>query len=192
MVPHPYPAPWLVAYTRPRHEQQVRQYCEERGMEVFLPCHWTWRRWSDRRKRLLMPLFASYVFLRVDERQRQSALQAPGMLWFIHNRFGPVRVNEDEIAAIRRLLDSGLAFDPFPLAQVGEEVQIVKGVMRGCRGRLVSKSGAQIVLAVTAVNGGVRVTLPDPSWVVSVQAERGSGNGLEDAVGTSGRISAGH
>ena len=166
---------WLAAYTRPRHEERVKQFCEERGIEVFLPTHRSWRRWSDRKKLLSLPLFPSYVFVRADGAQRQRAVQAPGFLWFVHNRTGPVLVAADELGAIRRLMASGMEYDPLPGVQVGDEVEVVAGALRGCRGRLLRKDGSAIALFVTGINGGIRVSLPDPSWVVPAGSRRAMG-----------------
>lgn len=157
--------PWLAAYTRPRCEERVRRYCDDRGIETFLPTHQSWRRWSDRKKLLHLPLFPSYVFVRPDESQRPRANQAPGFLWFVHDRRGPVHVAETELAALRRVLASGLEFDPLPDARVGDEVEIVQGVLRGCRGLLLCKDTRALVLCVSGIHGGVRVQLPDPRWV---------------------------
>lgn len=173
---------WLAAYTRPRHEQQVRQYCEDRGFEVFLPTYQSWRRWSDRKKLLALPLFPSYIFLRLTDADRSRVVQAPGLLWFVHNRTGPVAVDGQELLAIRRLLTSGLQFDPLPGVQVGDEVEIIAGALRGCRGFLLRKDGGAIVLRVSAVDAGVRVHLPDPSWVVPVRAPRPTPRSLPAAV----------
>ncbi|HEY7838614.1 MAG TPA: UpxY family transcription antiterminator [Terriglobales bacterium] len=162
---------WYAAYTRSRHEYRVRDYCLERGLEAFLPSYRRWRRWSDRRVQIEMPLFPSYVFVRLDEVQRQRAVQAPGFLWFVHGQSGPVRVADDELEAIRRLLASGLDFDPMPSAEVGDQVEIVSGAMRGCRGRLLRKDHGAIIMAVAAIQGGIRVCLPDSSWV---RVSRGS------------------
>jgi transcription antitermination factor NusG len=161
---------WLAAYTRPRHEDKVKQYCEERGIEVFLPTFKSWRRWSDRKVQITAPLFPSYAFLQLDALQRRRAMQAPGFRWFVHNRTGPVRVSVEELHAIRGLLVSGLAFDPLPQAELGDEVEIVTGAMRGCRGHLLNKDegAGRIVLSLSAVQGLVRVTLPDPSWIAPV------------------------
>lgn len=164
--------PWLAAYTRPRHEEKIRAYCEEREIEVFLPTHQSWRRWSDRRKLIRLPLFPCYVFVRAADAQRQRAVQAPGFLWFVHNRTGPVRVAADELGAIRRLLASGLEYDPLPNVHLGDEVEVISGVMRGCRGCLLRKGAGAIVLNVSAIHGAVRVTLPDSSWVRPVRAAR--------------------
>ena len=164
--------PWLVAYTRPRFEAKVETFCEERGIEVFLPCYQSWRRWSDRKKLLRLPLFPSYVFIRPDPVQRQRAAQAPGLLWFVHNRQKLVYPADDEISAIRRLLVSGWAFDPLPNVKVGGEVEIVAGALRGCRGYLLSKSDGVVALLVNAINGGIRIRVPDPSWLSPIAARR--------------------
>lgn len=164
---------WLAAYTRPRHEDKVSRYCAERGMEVFLPSHRAWRAWSDRKKLLFLPLFPSYVFMRLSASQRLRALQAPGLLWFVRNQAGPVRVSARELDAIRRLLESGLAFDPLPGVQLGDEVEIINGALRGCRGYLMSKDVRSVVLIVAAIQGGVRVNLPDPRWVRPIRPARG-------------------
>jgi transcription antitermination factor NusG len=162
--------PWLAAYTRPRHEEKVKQYCDERGIETFLPCHQSWRRWSDRRKLLQMPLFPSYVFLRPQlQQQRQRAVQAPGFLWFVHNSEGPITVDQHELAAIRVALGNGLKLDPLPNIAVGDAVEITRGALRGFRGFLLCKEDGVVSLRVSAVHGAVRVTLPDPTWVRPVR-----------------------
>lgn len=164
--------PWLAAYTRPRHEEKVKEFCSERGIEVFLPTHRSWRRWSDRKKLLHLPLFPSYVFIRVDEEARRRAVQAPGFLWYVRTAAGPVRVDESELDAIRRVLASGLEFDPLPNAQVGDEVEVVAGALRGCRGRLLRKDHSTVVLFVSAINGAVRVVLPDTAAIRPVASVR--------------------
>jgi transcription antitermination factor NusG len=156
---------WLAAYTRPRHEEEVRAYCEQHDIEAFLPTYPSWREWSDRRKLLRLPLFPSYVFLRPDAERRRQAVQAPGMLWFVHDSVGPVPVPETDLQAVRRVLESGLVYDPLPGVQLEDEVEIIKGALRGCRGRLLRKDMGAIALTVGVVNGGVRIKLPDPSWV---------------------------
>jgi len=150
----------------------VQQYCRSHGIAAFWPCYRSWRQWSDRRKLLLAPLFPSYVFIRPDSGQLALVPRAPGLLWVVHNRIGPVVVDPLELDAIQRLLQSGLAFDPLPNAAVGDEVEIVRGAMRGCRGWLLSKQVGRIALRVAAIQGGIRVYLPDPSWVLPIRALR--------------------
>lgn len=130
------------------------------------------RQWSDRTKEITAPLFPSYVFVRLNEQERRRAVQAPGFLWFVRNERGPVPVPAEELAAIDRLLASGWRFDPLLEARLGDEVEIVAGAMHGCRGRLLRKDAGAIALVVSAINGGVRVTVPDPSWIRVLPAHR--------------------
>jgi transcription antitermination factor NusG len=166
-------APWLAAYTRPRHEHKVEDYFRQREWEVFWPTVRVRRQWSDRCKTIAAPLFPSYVFVRLTEAERRRAVQAPGFLWFVRNERGPAPVAAEELAAIERLLASGWRFDPLPAARLGDEVEIVGGALRGCRGRLVRKSAGAIALVVSAINGGLRVTVPDPAWIRVLPARRG-------------------
>lgn len=168
-------APWLAAYTRPRHEQKVQDFFRQREWEVFWPAVRARRQWSDRVQEVAMPLFPSYVFVRLDAQERRRAAQAPGFLWFVRDGRGPAPVAPEELAAVERLMASGWRFDPLPAARLGDEVEIVAGAMRGCRGRLLRKDIGAIALLVSAINGGVRVTVPDPSWIRVSSARRGLG-----------------
>ena len=132
---------------------------------MFLPTYRSWRRWSDRRKLLDLPLFPSYVFVRLREADRYRAVQAPGFLWFVTQDHRPAIVKAHEIAAIQQLLASGLQFDPLPTVHLGDEVEIVDGPMRGTQGRLIRKEQNAVALLVSAINGGVRIMFPDASWI---------------------------
>jgi transcription antitermination factor NusG len=163
---------WLAAYTRPHFEHKVQTFLQERQLECFLPTYRSLRRWSDRRKVLNMPLFPSYVFVRLGEDERRRAVQAPGLLWFVHNQDGPVPVSDTELDALRRLMASGLEYDPLTNVEIGDEIEVVLGPMAGCRGRLLRKSPNSIAFMVSAINGAVRVHVPDPAWVAPVKPAR--------------------
>ncbi len=116
-----------------------------------------------------LPLFPSYVFVRPRLDQRLRMLQAPGLLWLVHDRSGPVRMDAEELDAIRVLLASGLEYDPLPELALGDEAEITRGALRGCHGRLLRKQPGAIVLMVSAVGGAVRVRLDDCSWVTTAR-----------------------
>lgn len=157
--------PWLAVYTRPRHEEKVRQYCGERGIVTFLPTFQSRRRWSDRTKVLMLPLFPSYIFVQPNASQRLRTQQAPGFLWFIHDRRGPVEVDCAELNQIRQAMVKGYRLDPLPGAEVGDEIEITAGPFRGCYGHLTSRSERELVLRISAINAAIRVRAPNPGWV---------------------------
>ena len=123
------PAPcapiWFAAYTSPRHEKRVNQQLEMREIEHFLPLYRTHRKWSDgSRVTLDLPLFPSYIFVRIQRAQRVRVLEVPGVLAVVDGTGGePASLPEAEIDALR----SGLSVrnaQPHPLLKVGQRARI--------------------------------------------------------------------
>jgi transcription antitermination factor NusG len=61
---------WHVVYTMPNSERKVATAIAEMGIEPYLPLHKVMRQWSDRKKKLLVPLFPNYVFVNVSPEKR--------------------------------------------------------------------------------------------------------------------------
>ena len=96
---------WYVIYTKPRSEKKVAERLRERGFETYCPLVKTIRTWSDRRKKVDVPMFTSYVFVKIVEHERSEILADPGVLNFIFWLGKPAIVREDEIEAIRNIAD---------------------------------------------------------------------------------------
>ncbi|MCC5926542.1 MAG: UpxY family transcription antiterminator [Bacteroidetes bacterium] len=98
---------WRAFYTRPRHERKAAARLEEAGIEVYCPTVTTKVRWSDRWKKVTKVLFTSYVFARVDEKQRITVLEDEGISRCVLYLGKPATIRDEEIEAIRFLLDAG-------------------------------------------------------------------------------------
>jgi transcriptional antiterminator NusG len=130
---------WYAIYTRSRHEKRVASRLEEKRIEVFLPLRKVLRRWKDRRKEVLMPLFSSYVFVRIPNTQKLSVLQTPGVAQILSEGGKPVPIPVEQIASIQTLVESGLHYDPYPYLKEGTVVSVVRGPLAGVQGILVQK-----------------------------------------------------
>ena len=69
------PANWYAVQTRARNEKVIAERLQEQGLTTFLPLVTEVRRWSDRKKKVELPLFSCYVFVKLvasnnDERMR--------------------------------------------------------------------------------------------------------------------------
>jgi transcription antitermination factor NusG len=71
---------WYVAYTCSRHEKYLAGQCEQRGITAFLPLYAVQRQWKQRRAQVLLPLFPSYVFVRMALAERFRVLALPGIV----------------------------------------------------------------------------------------------------------------
>lgn len=133
------PAGWYAIYTSSRHEKAVAKQLEDRGIESFLPLYRTWHRWKDRRKLVELALFPSYVFVRIEARNRLRVLQVPGVVNLVNFNGEPAALPEQEINALRNGLESHIYAEPHPYLRVGRKVRVVRGPMAGAEGILSRK-----------------------------------------------------
>jgi transcriptional antiterminator NusG len=149
---------WFAVWTRSRQEATVRQEIAGRGLDVFLPTIPRWSRWKDRKKRIDWPLFPGYCFVRLAPRESLKVLACRGVAGLVSfdGRLAPI--SDKEIDAIRTLVASDVQFDPCPLLEAGDLVEVVRGPLRGVTGKLVRKGAkARLVLAVDLIGQGVSV-----------------------------------
>jgi len=152
VVAQEFSASWFAAYTNSRHEKRVAWQLGERQIESFLPLYRTRHRWRNRCEMdLELPLFPSYVFVRIDPRERVRVLQVPGVLSLVGFGRSLAPLPDFEIEALR----SGLGqrnVEPHPYLVLGEKVRIKAGPMMGLEGVLVrKKNNFRVVLALDAI-----------------------------------------
>jgi transcription antitermination factor NusG len=149
---------WYAAYTCANHEKRVAEQLAERAIPSYLPLYESVRRWKDRKKRLERPLFPGYVFLRICARDRLRAYQVPSLVRLIGFGEGPVAVPEEEIATIRRCMETKWRIEPHPFLKSGERVRVTRGALAGTEGILVRKKGLyRLVLSVGLIMRSVAV-----------------------------------
>src|ERR1700674_1628776 len=94
---------WYALYTRHQHENAVAKVLSYKGFEAFLPLYATAHRWRDRTKKLSLPLFPCYVFLKLKTplERRLDILTTPGLHSVVSNAGQPSAIPHAEIDAIR-------------------------------------------------------------------------------------------
>lgn len=155
---------WYAVQTRSRHEKIVAQGLGEKGVEVFLPQVDRLRRWKDRQKRVAFPLFPGYLFTRQPGRaeDRLAVLRTVGVVRFVGYEAGvPIPVPDEQVEAVRRMLESELKVDPYPYLKVGIRVRVVEGPLKGVEGILIEKPGEhRLVVGIDILQRAVSVTIP--------------------------------
>ena len=131
---------WLVFYTKSRHEKKVSDILNRRGFEVFLPLQKVMRQWTDRKKKVEVPLFNSYIFVAIPEHEITSILEVPGVSWNIKHNGKPAVLHPRELETIKRFIETGLlieASSELEKFSVGDWVKVTDGPLKGARGLLV-------------------------------------------------------
>ena len=131
-----------------------------KGCEAYLPLYRCGHRWSDRVKQLDLPLFPGYLFCRFDVRDRLPILTTPGVISIVGAGKTPVPVDDDEIEAIRAVLRSGLAAQPWPFLRVGSKVYVEGGPLAGVEGIITNKDKVyRLVVSVSLLQRSVAVEI---------------------------------
>ena len=134
---------WYAIQTRPRHEKKVAIDLQEKGITTFPALVSRWRRWSDRRRLVQIPLFSSYVFVRIPYAldMRISVLRTGGVIGFVGARGTGVPIPDSQIEAVQTVLNQEVPFAPYPFLSVVQRVRIRGGSLEGIEGILVAKNG---------------------------------------------------
>ena len=121
---------WYVLIVNVRQEIQIAHNLERMGIETFCPTVLEIRQWSDRKKRIEVPLFKSYVFVRLEEKQRNQVFSVAGIVRYLFWLGKPAVVENREIDVIREWLESdGLEEDGLTSFFPGQKVVVAEGVM---------------------------------------------------------------
>jgi transcription antitermination factor NusG len=166
-----------------RQEKLCAKSLLMKGYEVFLPLFRERRRWSDRIKVVDRPLFAGYVFYRMGDSVGGQVVKVPGVIRIVGDESGPSPIPDHEIDALRRIIESRLSAEPWPVPLVGQKVCIELGPLRGLTGTvLVVKNRRRLVVSVGLLPQAIAVEI-DSQWVttplVTGEAERRSGQAQE-------------
>ena len=137
---------WYAVYTCANHEKQVAKQFLERNIEHFLPVYDTVRRWADRKKRIQLPLFDGYIFVRIGLRDRVDVLRVPSVVKLVGFNGQPAMLSTQEIDFLRNTLLPQLRAEPHPYLKIGRTVRIVRGALQGAEGVLIRKKKANRVV----------------------------------------------
>jgi transcription antitermination factor NusG len=148
-LPTPETMDWFAAYVKHQHERKVAHLLERRDIEVYLPQQEVVHRWKDRNKKLLIPLFPGYLFLRSDLRDKFDILNTPGLFFLVESGGRACPIPAHEMEWIRRVAESGVPAQPHAYPCAGDRVCIRKGPLAGLTGILTRfKNQYRIVMTV--------------------------------------------
>jgi transcription antitermination factor NusG len=126
---------WFAIYTRARAEKRVNLQLQELGIESYLPLKKEWRIWSDRKKKIEVPLFTSYIFakLRCKEYYEIPEL-VEGFCRYVTIGGEIISVRDSEIETIRKMIrvnDMDIDVCGAECLKPGEPVQVISGHLKG-------------------------------------------------------------
>lgn len=140
---------WYAVYTKSRWEKKVFAALESQGITAYCPLNREVRQWSDRKKTIEVPLFSSYVFVRISKAGQEAVRRTAGVVNFVYWLGRIAVIRDEEMEALQDFVSrhEKLTVESLPYAK-GDIVEIDNGVLKGQRGlvRKVGKNRLELIL----------------------------------------------
>jgi transcription antitermination factor NusG len=155
---------WYAVYTKPRWEKKVAKALTTQGITNYCPLNQVVRQWSDRKKIVHEPLFTSYVFVYVQEKQFPLLKKLDGILHLVCWLGKPAVIREEEIEVIRQFLqEHGQVRLEKTTVRLNDTIKITHGTFVNQQGAIV---GFQ--------NNNIKVALPSLGYLMYAVLDRSS------------------
>jgi transcription antitermination factor NusG len=157
---------WLALYTKPRHEFKAALQLENLSIEYYLPTLTKIKHWSDRKKKVVEPLFRGYIFIYCAEKERVLAVSQSTIVRVVSFNGKPAVIPDWQIENLRIMLIDNPEVFVSDKIEIGSKVKIVDGPFRDVIGIV---KGAQeekwLAVSVDLLKCTVMVRLPKESVV---------------------------
>ena len=154
---------WYAIYTRPRSEKKVHNLLIENGYNAYLPLMTTVRQWSDRKKKVQLPLISSYVFVNTNESNLKNILPINGVVRVLKHLGKPAIIKDYEIENLRILLEDtdNINFIRDTHFKKGDSVLVEKGVFKGLIAECIEFNGKhRVIVRIEALGDLIEVNIP--------------------------------
>ncbi|MEI6105683.1 MAG: transcription termination/antitermination NusG family protein [Opitutae bacterium] len=156
---------WFVCHTKPRCEKKFAALMGREQFAHYLPLLQSIRRYGTQKKVFTKPLFAGYVFVRLEPERKDRIYQQDLIV-----RALPV-ANEAlflrQLEDVKTICASGLEAALHPLMKKGTHVRVQGGPLHGLEGYVDDPANPQgIVVSVDVLQQGLLVRLPFESLLL--------------------------
>jgi transcription antitermination factor NusG len=152
---------WYVFYTYPKFERKVHEYLQQENYESFLPLHWVTRQWSDRKKRMEVPLFPNYIFVNIERHKIFEVLQTPKLISCVNFNRIPAFLKQKEVDSINQIVKTEYPFEVCCNLKIGDSIEITQGALTGMEGVLVEERGSRrFAVRIESLQQSVMVNVP--------------------------------
>jgi transcriptional antiterminator NusG len=155
---------WFVLKTKVSNEKKIYKMLLDDKYEVFLPMIETIRQWSDRKKKVSVPLIPSTVFVNCQKKELNRFYNYTGVVSILKYLNEPAIVKEFEIQNLIILekefngIEIQVSTEKF---EIGQQVQVVQGPFKNLIGESIKHNGKhRLMVKVEMLNAEYIVNIP--------------------------------
>ena len=150
---------WFIFYCNSRAEKKAHQILTEENYNVYLPLITEIHQWSDRKKKVQVPMFRGYIFVNCLLNQIHRIIQ-------INHIVAPVKIGDEfavlrlkDIELLRKIEEHGIQATAEQIRiQKGDSVGIKSGPLKGYNGICIQELGQNYVfIAIEAIDHYIKI-----------------------------------
>ncbi len=154
---------WFAIYTKPRAEKRVKEQLDKYDYENYLPLQSQIRQWKDRKKKVEVPLFNSYIFVKVTSKEYyEIPRKITGIVKYVTIGGQKISIKDKEIELIKRLIEfSSEEIETLnENLEINQSVEIKTGELKGLTGKLIQFEGRnKIAIRINSVGTNLLVQI---------------------------------
>ena len=101
---------WYVLHTKPKSEKKVEEKLLSMGINAYCPTRSEVRFWSDRKKRIDIPVLPSMVLVNVEDKNINRVFEAPSVIRYMFWLGNRAEVRQLEIDILKKYLNGNYNF----------------------------------------------------------------------------------
>lgn len=150
---------WFVVYTRPKWEIKVTEQLIKLGITCYCPTVIKERQWSDRKKKINVPLFNQYVFVQLDQKDRNLVFLSQGVVRYLFWLKTYAIVKNTEIEIIKNWLNPiNDLTENIEVLRIGDTIEINKGPFSTQKTYIKDITNSQYILVLESLGYILRIS----------------------------------
>lgn len=139
---------WYALYVKSRNEKKIAKKLIDLGVIVYCPIKTEIRQWSDRKKKVEIPLIPGYIFVQLDENKRDLVFQVSGVVRYVFWLGKPAIVRNEEILILKEFMQNTRLEANLESLKPGDVFSIPTGPFKGSEGivKELDKNRIQLLL----------------------------------------------
>lgn len=153
---------WYAVYTKANREKKLFECFREKNIECYLPLRKVLKIWSDRKKWVEEPLFKSYIFVKISNKEFFNVLNNTGVVCYVSFGGKAQSIPDDQIINIKNFLehcdrDITLTYERI---QKGVIVEVTCGSLKGIKGEVINICGqSRLLIRIDSLNCSIYVNI---------------------------------
>ncbi len=115
---------WFVVYTKPKYELKVSDHLSALGIESYTPTKIEVRQWSDRKKKVTVPLLPSMVLVCLEENEVNKVFEVPAVRRYLFVHGERARVKNNEVLAMKHYIENTYQLLDEKKTEVGRKIKV--------------------------------------------------------------------